>query len=168
HHHQQQHQQQEYRQHQQYQQQQQSQHHNSAPSSPQVSGQHRNNYTPTKIANLLSRKLTKITRSPKLDKEKKSLKNEDNELENKVQLQESQEITARLSFDIVGDTSLGLSQCSTPLGTPATMPKHQQVTPQHNRAMLLRNAERSEIVNTNKEYRRTENMLKIWILEVKG
>ncbi|CAL4070086.1 unnamed protein product [Meganyctiphanes norvegica] len=59
------------------------------------------------------------------------------------------------------EASSGPSQCGTPLGTPDATPHHQRVVP-------LRNAQRNESTLINKECRRTENMLKIWILEVKG
>ncbi|CAL4126657.1 unnamed protein product, partial [Meganyctiphanes norvegica] len=135
--------------------------------------------------NLLSRKLAKITKSSKLDIEKNLLKNEDNELEAIVQLQESLEKSHGLSSNMVKDSSSGSSQCGTPLGTPVATPKHKRGIPSglsycvkslstpaatqlHRAVISSRNEISSDNSSMKNECRRTENILKIWILEVKG
>ncbi|CAL4149751.1 unnamed protein product, partial [Meganyctiphanes norvegica] len=86
---------------------------------------------------------------------------------------------------MVKDSSLGSSQCGTPLGTPAATPKHKRDIPSglsycikslgtpaasqlHRAVISSRNEISSDNSSMKNECRRTENILKIWILEVKG
>ncbi|CAL4151118.1 unnamed protein product, partial [Meganyctiphanes norvegica] len=115
-----------------------------------------NNYTPTKIANLLSRKFTKISKSPKLDKEKSNNKANDNEFEGSFQCQKSSE-----------EVSVSISSHYTPAGTPrSSVTPHGTLTATspHQGPIWPRGQKK---INRDED-RRTENLLKIWILEVKG
>ncbi|CAL4110873.1 unnamed protein product, partial [Meganyctiphanes norvegica] len=125
-----------------HQQQHQSQHKTSAPGLPQVPGpQRNNNYTPANIANLLSRKLAKITKSSKLDIEKNLLKNEDNDTRPKTEKSSTSGTCPQDYHTVANPLALRLPQSCT---------------------------RRSETSSMKNDCRRTENILKIWILEVKG